>query len=206
MEESFEAPGVHVHDGFYFRFASGFGVYTETLRSEETDLYGGDRVEGSGLGFATVGDLAMGGTVACGLVFGGGIFTADLVTGTFRTNTDSPANPPEELDPGLRSLVVAGPMIDWYFNPRKGLHFLGSLGWAWLSAADRAGAGSDDYYALGGGAVVGLGYDWWIGEQWSLGVMGRVMGVVVWGKDDDGTSWLHTAGTTQSALVNITYH
>jgi hypothetical protein len=89
-----------VHDGFYFRIASGFSVLDERLDSDDV---GGRSVEARNRGIASLGDLAFGGTVAPGWVVGGGIYSLDLVASTLRINESSVEPVPSELDPGLRS-------------------------------------------------------------------------------------------------------
>lgn len=199
-----------VHDGFYLRFASGFGVYEERLESDDTRVYGGE-VGGRTIGLASVGELALGGTVGKGLVVGGGIYTARLLTGHFRLDPGSPAAPPLELDPELRELLVLGPFVDWYPNPRRGLHLQAALGFAGLMSGDGNFRGDDDddddrYRAYGGGIVLGIGYEWWIGEEWSLGALARAQAAAVSAKDEADVRWFHGVSTSPSLLLTLTYH
>ncbi len=63
-----------------------------------------------------------------------------------------------------------GGFADYYPDPGSGLHLLAELAYAQLSSSgDRAQ--SQDYhgFALAGG----LGYDWWVSANWSLGFTGR---------------------------------
>jgi hypothetical protein len=193
-----------VHDGFYFRFASGFGVYEEGFSSEKSDVYGG-RVQGATRGLGTLTEIEIGGSLKPGLILGGGIYSLDLVTGTFRLDEDSDDAPPAELDPERRSLALFGPFLNWYPNPRKGFHLHGAIGVATL-ASGRFERNSDNYHATGGGIALGVGHDWWIGDEWSLGIMGRIMGAVVTGKDDANVRFVHGVGTTPSLLVSVTYN
>jgi hypothetical protein len=196
--------GRHVHDGFYFRFGSGFGVYEEGLRSEESAVYDG-RVEGNTRGLGSVSELELGGSLKPGLILGGGAYSLDLVTGTFRLDRDSDDALPEELDPERRSLVVVGPFLTWYPNPRKGFYLHGALGVAGLSSG-RFDRDSDDYRAFGGGMALGVGHDWWIGDEWSIGVMARVLGAIVTGEDEANVRFVHAIGTSPSLMVNVTYN
>jgi hypothetical protein len=58
-------------------------------------------------------------------------------------------------------------------RPRRGLHILGTLGLARLTASfDNGTVSASDSgtgFTLGGG----IGYDWWVGRDWSLGILGR---------------------------------
>src|SRR5690606_36346168 len=51
--------GARTHDGFYLRFASGFGVYDELARSEDVERFDG-RVRMKARGFAVVREFAAG--------------------------------------------------------------------------------------------------------------------------------------------------
>lgn len=200
--------GVRTHDGFYLRLATGFGAYSETIRSERSDRYGGT-VKGQSTGFATLGELAVGGTIAPGLVLGGGAYTAQLIAGTFRVNDDSDGDPPPELDPEVRNFALVGPFIDWYPNPKTGFHFQAALGLATLSGVhlDTSAVNDDEpYHAIGGGVMLGVGYEWWVGDEWSMGVSARLLGSFLRGKDDSDVMWNHVAGTGPSPMFTVTYH
>jgi hypothetical protein len=197
-----------VHDGFYLRFGSGFGVYEERMESDETSLYGGE-VGGRTTGVATVGEFAMGGTIARGLVLGGGFYTAKLLAGHFRLDDSSAVNPPGELEPELRDLVMVGPFLDWYPKPTRGLHFQAAVGLASLSSGSRGFDDEDDdarYDAVGGGLVLGVGYEWWIGDEWSIGALGRIQAAAVTGEDDANVRWFHGVSTGPTLLLTLTYH
>ncbi|MFO7178584.1 MAG: hypothetical protein DIU78_007800 [Pseudomonadota bacterium] len=182
-------------------------MYEETLGSEDSDVYGGE-VRGRTLGLASVGELALGGTVGRGLVLGGGVYSAELVTATFRVDRDSVTAPPPELDPPLRNVSVLGPFLDWYPSPTRGLHFQLALGLASMTAGvvGTTRPGKADYAAFGGGIVLGAGHEWWIGDEWSIGVLARAMGIIAAGKDDDDVIWTHAIGTRPSLMLTLTYH
>jgi hypothetical protein len=67
----------------------------------------------------------------------------------------------------LGSLQLAA---DWYPDPKGGFHIQGGLGPASLSFDPTEDRGDDDAVTLDGiGGSVGVGYEGWIGRQWSLG-------------------------------------
>jgi hypothetical protein len=63
---------------------------------------------------------------------------------------------------------VLGALVDWYPRTHDGWHVGGSLGLGGLGVTDASGSNSNGY-SLGVAALGG--YDWWIGPQWSLGVL-----------------------------------
>jgi hypothetical protein len=212
--------GAYVHDGFYFRISGGFSAYDERLAS---NTRASGEFAARSRGIASSSDLAIGGTFAPGWVLGGGVFTVDLLASTLRTrrNTtganastagDSTASDsaliPAELDPGLRDLVLIGPFLDWYPNPRGGFHALGALGVSLLTPrvfGDSATQQSK-YLAVGGGLILGTGYDVWVDEEWSIGVLGQLGISILGGKDDAGDAWTHVITTSPSLSIEITYH
>jgi hypothetical protein len=203
--------GARVHDGFYFRVASGFSVYDERLSSgtlRGTPDAVGQSVEGTNRGIAAASDVAIGGTVAPGWVVGGGIYSLDLVASTFRADNAGAALVPDELDPGLRSLSVIGPFVDWYPNVRGGFHAQAALGLATLTPRVLAHAGTErsEYLAVGGALLLGTGYEWWVADEWSIGVVTQLGVRVLRGKDDDGVAWTHVITNSPTLSVSLTYH
>lgn len=200
-------PSAFRHDGFYFRFGTGFGAVSESLRSSRAAVYGG-RVEGNTSGLATLGELAFGGTLAPGLALGGGVYTFDIVTATFRGTDDSASAPPRELDPARRNFALVGPFVDWYFDDRSGFHAQLALGIASLSVVelDTSPVEDEPYGAIGGGIMLGIGYEWWVAEEWSLGVMARTTAAFLVGKDESDVTWHHALGSSPGPMFTVTYH
>jgi hypothetical protein len=68
-------------------------------------------------------------------------------------------------------LIGIGPYVDFYPDPTEGLHFQGMVGWGVLDASvDGASGGSA---ATGVIMQLGVGYDFWVGDQWSIGPLAR---------------------------------
>ena len=197
--------GARVHDGFYFRIGSGLGVYDERLSSD--DLASGS-IEARNRGIAATSDLAIGGTIAPGWVIGGGIYSSDLVASTLRTSGASVTAIPAELDPGLRNLALIGPFVDWYPDVHGGFHAQLALGLATLTPRLFGHPATDDseYAAIGGGLLLGAGYEWWVADEWSLGVLSQLGARFVSGEDDSGAKWSHIVTTSPNLSVTLTYH
>jgi len=66
-----------------------------------------------------------------------------------------------------------GPFFRHYLDPAGPWHFGGSLSYASLGAAGR------DNAATGLGIALDVGYDEWLGEQWSAGPFARLMANVM---------------------------
>jgi len=198
----------HNHDGFYMRLATGLGVYNEQSVSESDERYQG-KVHVRARGFASASEFALGGTPYPGLVIGGGAFSTEVVTSSVTTNRDDDPDVElaEDLELESRDLSVVGVFADRYFVPRLGLHVQAALGFAQqYGLSVDAPAQEDGNGAVGPGGVLGIGYEMWIGEQWSLGVLARIGGSVLFSKDSLGVKWVHYSWSMPSFLMSVTYH
>jgi hypothetical protein len=115
--------------------------------------------------------------------------------------------PPAEILDEVNDFNVFGPFCDYYFNPGRGLHVQGSIGLATVRGLGITDARYDaDGIALGGGVMIGFGYEWWVSEQWSFGVLGRFAVAVATSEDDSGVRWEHGVGASPSLLFTTTYN
>jgi hypothetical protein len=76
-----------------------------------------------------------------------------------------------ELEDVTMYLVGIGMFADIYPNPNEGLHFLPFVGWGGLETTYQGDAGGSDPTGLV--MSLGVGYDFWVSNEWSVGVMGR---------------------------------
>lgn len=188
--------GARLHDGFYLRLGTGFGGYAETITLEDATQH----TQVSGM--ASVSELMIGGAVRPGFILGGGVWTSSVMTSE---RTVGGMEPPDEVLTGSGSFTLAGPFIDWYFHPRRGLHFQAAVGFATVRGYDLPEAEDNpDAASLGGGAMLGFGYDWWVSDQWSCGILARVVGVGAVQEDDNHMRWTHGIGTSPSLLFTAT--
>lgn len=163
---------VHNHDGFYLRMSFGVGYMHDNFRYETSSAslptVGSDlKLSGGAVAF----DVLVGGTPAAGLVFGGGILGAVAPNPNV---TSGGVSAPYRVD--LNLVMVAG-FVDWYPNSRDGFHLQGLAGIAGVSTTDSNGDNirGTNRNPAGIGLGLGVGYEWWIGNQWSMGVLGRVL-------------------------------
>lgn len=154
------------HDGFFLRLGLNLGPASATRTAEfnGTEVGGEATLSGFSGGF----DLMMGGTPADGLVIGGALTTI---------TTSDP-----DVESGGRSASLDGTMIfagigvfaNYYLNPNEGLHFQGLLGFGTVDLVDSDGnSGGND--PSGPYFGVGVGYDFWVSDEWSIGPFGRVL-------------------------------
>ncbi|MBN2193833.1 MAG: hypothetical protein JW751_13545 [Polyangiaceae bacterium] len=185
-----------VHDGFHVRGGIGLGYAGDSFESDEL-LIG--EVEGSLGGVAIVGELSAGYAVFRGSFVGGGFYL---------NHTPSPKAKDvawgdgeiDEITFDSGTYWMIGPMLDYYFDPDSGLHLTGSIGYARLGLGDGeveedipfVDLRLADQHAGGISGMIGVGYDFWVSDIVSLGVLGRFMLARVSGEDDDDLDYRHT--------------
>lgn len=152
--------GVFRHDGFYLRVAAGPSFARATLEAD---------AERTLSGAAAGGALDLGLTVARGLVIGAGGALLHLPDDAERSAT----------------FVTAGPSVDYFPDPRAGLHCGGRLGPALVLVSGEQGS----VRALGGGAAAFVGYDAFVAEDWSLGAVLEAGATLAGGETDAGESF-----------------
>jgi hypothetical protein len=150
------------HDGFYLRLAVGPGYTFGTLFSAGPDS------ASTGADVST--QLAIGWTPRPGLVVG---------AGTFPMVTPSPSY--DHVDAGGQHVSATGPFVDYYPDPRTGFHVQGGV---LLAAGYLDGGARSGHLGVGYGATAGVGYEWFVGDEWSLGAIARVTAYRLYQVDD----------------------
>ncbi len=153
--------GVEEHDGL--QLSLGVGVaYSHTSIGLDPKPSGSKDASVAGLGVGA--QILIGGTLAPGLVLGGGSMGGHFISPTLTVGEH------EGDSDGDLAANLLGVYVDYYPDPRSGLHLLALVGGATLEDGNDA----TDGVAVGFGAAAGAGHQWWIGEQWSLGVLARL--------------------------------
>ena len=154
------------HDGFFLRLGAnvGPGSVSETIEVGGTE---GPEASFSGLTFGF--DLMLGGTPAPGLVIGGALLTT--------TTSDPSFEQGSVKGTADGTLLMAGvaAFANYYFDPTQGLHGQLILGYGavdFVRPNGASGGGNDPTGLLAG---LGVGYDFWLGGEWSVGPFARVL-------------------------------
>jgi hypothetical protein len=196
------------HDQLYLRFAAGLAYFSDAVKSEELPVFG--VASGTIRGVAPLAEVAAGYTVARGLVVGGAL-RMHLIPSPVTSNGHSNLGDfPEDVDFGSTTLIMVGPMVDYYPDPSSGLHVQGSIGYGVLTLGEGRGSSTDRQYVQnqsGGGLAlnVGVGYELWVSGGWSVGALGTL--TAGWGSGNDlqGYAWTHNVlipGLLVSATMN----
>lgn len=196
-----EGPGARLHDGFMLRLAVG-GVAHESTLAHAGQPAGSElhRASGLGTGYA----VTAGGTVARGLVVAGELTSHAIANPETTPGRGSPL--------AVRSASYSGLLAvgDFYPNPRGGFHAMVGAGMGTLSYQfpdDPKDADPRSRYGLGW--MVGAGWDRFISDQWSLGVVGRFDACLASDRsrdDDKSGPNFHAAARAVTLSVAATYH
>jgi hypothetical protein len=179
--------GQFTHDGFYLRMGVGLGGGSANI-STNRDYAPNFKVGGAGLAL----NLWIGGTPWRGIALGGLLSLQGMKDGNAVVEGD-------ETDEDVQAtLGMLGVFIDAFPDPQRGLHLGGSLALAGLNADADAKSfeqryGVEDYKGGGLGVSGWIGYMGFVGQEWSLGGMLQLSGVVTGQNEDDverrGSGW-----------------
>lgn len=180
------------HDGFFFQGAIGGGYLGADLKLDDVDyatLSGG----------AVSGGLLFGGTPAPGLVIGGGTANSVALGPKLELEEGGELDSDSDVSLNLSTLGIFGA---YYPDPHGGLSLQLMLALAVLTVAN-----DDTNYeadATGGAITAGVGYDFWVAPEWSIGVLGRFTYASV--KDSDDPSDAKLSVMAPSLLATFTHH
>lgn len=151
-----------LHDGFYARLSLGFGQLGTTMNAPNSGAVDG---EGSTLAL----DVALGYAPNPGIVLGGALLMESLPSATMDLGRSGMTG---TSDVGV---AMVGPLFDGYPTAHGGFHLGGALGFA-RTTVQRPEEAAGFKNAGGFGIAGWLGYDVWVADQWSAGVLLRLMG------------------------------
>lgn len=173
------------HDGFHFQLTGGLGYYSASGEAPANQDFSGVTLPGS---------LLLGGTLFKNFAFGGGLYWDYAPSPTYELNGTEVKN-----QVSSQSIVGLGLYVDYYLDTQtNGLHVQAFAGWGGLETSFNGNVGGSDPVGLV--ASLGAGYEWWLSDQWSYGVMGRLLYAPL---DINGTAFT----TYEPAVVGtLTWH
>jgi hypothetical protein len=181
-------PPEHLHDGFYLRLHLGGGA---------THLSGAD-------GFGNT-VTASGGSGSFGVAIGGAIAPNFILFGTLFGVGFSPTVKVGGVDAGLynssAALAGIGGGAAYYFEPVN-LYLSAALA---FTSAEIDDTNSHPIYQTRDGIGVQLmvGKEWWISQDWGIGVAGEFIGASMKDKNDSSVTW---SADAFSILFSATYN
>jgi len=189
------APGTHTHDGLFLRFTGGpgFGIYNGTGQVVTTDGVVVD--DPSNKGSQAGGSISLGGAIGENLILHGDIWGSVV-------STDKKSN---QLYQDFGTVVV-GLGITYYWMPAN-IYVTGSIGMAnsFLVLHDGIQTNNSEDLArdltTGVGAAVMVGKEWWVSNNWALGV--ALQGEFTYAEDDNSNLIFRHGGA--KVLFSATY-
>lgn len=160
--------GLHLIASVGAAFATS-GVTTDPEPSPNPDV--------NASGVAVGGMLLVGWTLKPGLAVGAGGAGFHVFSPTVTVDDKEIDGDPDPI-----AGMVLGPYATYYLEPAGGLHFLAQLGAATLQDTDE-----DTDLAIGFGATLGVGYDMYVADDWSVGGMARFQFLSTSTEQDDVT-------------------
>ena len=186
-------PDAHSHTGFFLRMATGIGyLATSTTFVGPTAT----AVDAAGGAFAL--DIAVGGALSPGIILAGS-FSVQAAGDARLTNDTRLVR--RSHDPNLSMLAA---MFDVYPNPKGGFHVGGALGFASLRMRADSSDPQNPEEQSGFGIVPHVGYEWWVGNYWGIGVLGRFLYARTTGDSADGRQTDNSTGA--AVMFSATYN
>lgn len=152
--------GAHEHDGFFLRMGLGFSSMLTRTEGTLGQPRGGGDLSGGGGSL----ELLLGGTPARGFVLGGGLVGHTWMNPTYEAGGSSQRLDDTEL--GLSFLALFAQL---YFDAEGGAYVQALVAAAEETYRYEVAGDKRETELGGGGFAIGGGYDFWVGEQWSLG-------------------------------------
>jgi hypothetical protein len=150
-------------------------------------------------GGAAVGlDVAVGGALSPGIILAGSYAYLTVSNAHLKNDTRSVQVP---HDP---SLTMLGGMLDVYPNAKGGFHLGSTLGLATLLIREEGPARASRGPQNGFGFAPHVGYEWWVGNYWGLGVLGKFL--LAYTEGSYGGSGQKDTVTGVSILFSATYN
>jgi hypothetical protein len=186
--------GARRHDGFFARSEPGVAVLFASVR-DEGDAPRRSAVRGVGQSAA----LSLGGTPLPGWVVGGKLWTARIDPVFHEGNAT--LNPDD--DSVKLTVLEIGPFVDWYPDPRRGFHAFASSAFAIQIESDTKGNPREPP-AFGGSLGLGVGHEWFLASEFSLGATLRSGFGFSERAPSDGRE--HMLFAVQELALSATYH
>jgi hypothetical protein len=165
-------PGKERHDGFMLRLALGFGGASmkEKLSTSVAGVTS-DQISGVSGSFS----VDVGGAVSDELVIHARLADFVIVNPTVKV-----AGMTSTAKDTTFGALLFGPAVSYYIMPAN-VYLTGAIGLSWLRYTNQNGdsAATD----IGPGINVDIGKEWWVSDNWGLGVAARFWYTHVSGKD-----------------------
>lgn len=178
------APGIRRHDGFYLNLQTGPAYLA--LSQDSADM----TISGTGYGL----NVAVGGSPVENLVIFGEVISQVALGPTLEVGGEEY----ESDDSVSLSFAHIGPGLAYYFG-ESSFFLSGSVGLAQAALESNVGKSG----AQGVGLRLGAGKEWWVGDQWGLGVGANFFTASM---TDDSNEEIELGATSFALNFSATFH
>ena len=184
-------PGWHEHEGFMLRLGIGGGYLN--MSAEE----GGTEVSVNGP--SGVLNIALGANLSPGLIIYGELFGNAIVDPNVEVNGD-------EFETEDASASIGGVGVGLAYYLPANLYFSGTLSVSQLRFTQDTLDGTDEYETdLGPAFTAQIGKEWWVSDNWGLGLAGQFLFGSLKDEDEDFGGDVTWTTTGLSLLFSATY-
>lgn len=180
-------PGVHQHDGVFVRLlvGGGYNNMSTTVQGQDVSLYGG------GGAFS----IAVGGALNRHLILFGEITNSVAVDPNFKIEGGRSGS-----NNGSVSMVGFGGGLAYYTDAN--VYLSGSLLLSQLQFNDDDGSSSDAHTDFGVGINALIGKEWWVSDNWGLGIAGQLLAATM---KDQSTAGFSETPTWTALSLNVLF-
>lgn len=199
-ERKVDPATIHRHDGFFLRMGIGAGYLWNTMKEPNFEY----KVRGTVVPL----EILIGGSLIPGLVAGGGLWIAP---GAQLRTEGSGADTTAASDLQM-TFYQLGPFVDYYIDPTQGFHVLlaATLAGFQMSLKDSVNTtlspsrNFNPIRADGFAVTGGVGQEFWIGNQWSVGGMLRLTYATL--EDTNAVGVVSHQVWNPALVATFTYH
>jgi hypothetical protein len=163
-------------DGFYVQLTTGLGLPHFAITADDPASGPSDHYATSVSGPSIGGSLLLGMPFRPGIVLGVGGLVAMAATGyPDVTRNGQPWSLVDVKQGAFQFMAMGGPFVDIYPSPTLGWHVQALVGYTQISYTGISQHPLSDGSPSGIGLMAGIGHDWWVREDCSIGLLARIM-------------------------------
>jgi hypothetical protein len=102
-------------------------------------------------------------------------------------------------------LSSIGPFVDYYFDPHGGGHLQAAIAFG-VAAQSEGKDVTNSFDGSGTSIMLGGGYEFWVGDEWGLGILGRLQYFDTTVENDSSQAEADFTALVLALMMSVTYH